>query len=133
MNKERLLLAAMACREAKDFRMSHFHRCGTPGCVIGNYAARRDLQQTMQLAPIADGGHYGGFAIGVWGATAVAREWKCYSPIRGADAEQFQMLAGYFGITHEEANELFSSDGCDSAVTGEQAAKYIEQFVADNS
>jgi hypothetical protein len=132
MNIERLLDAAKACREAKDFRMSHFHKCGTPGCVIGNYAVRRDLQQTLQLAPIADGGHYGGFAVGVWGATVVPREWRSYSSIRSIEVDQFSVLADYFGISHEEANDLFSTDGCDNAVTGAQAAAYIEQFVEQN-
>jgi hypothetical protein len=35
----------------------------------------------------------------------------------------------HFGISEEEASDMFSAFGCNNAKTGKQAAKYIRQFV----
>jgi hypothetical protein len=115
MNKERLLNVAKALRESpkpRAFKMADFHSCGTPHCAIGHYAARRDLQQFFQLSRK----HWSPM-VGVWGATHVPCEiWPHYE--------------AHFGITHQQAGELFSYYGCGRAETAIAAAEYIERFVA---
>lgn len=120
MNKERLLNVVKALRESKDpgcFTMCTYHKCGTPGCAIGHYAARRDLQELMQIDIKS---HTGGLLFGVWGATD-----------RGFNYQR--TLADHFGISVSQEEELFSVDGCGEARTPDEAAEYIERFVAEHS
>src|SRR5688572_21144506 len=52
MNEENFLKLIQAVEEA-DPREFHMHRfvnaCGTPACVLGNYAAREDLQSAFRI------------------------------------------------------------------------------------
>jgi len=114
IHKKRLLNVAKACRETKfpkAFTMSQYTRmegdwpCGTPGCALGNYAARRDLQR--------------GFLIDSYGN---ARDRVCGLGLLPA-AER------HFGLAFGEVHRLFGPNGCGSAKTAKQAARFIENFV----
>jgi len=123
MHKERLLLVAKALRESAQpdkFAMWTYHRCGTPACAVGHYAARRDLQDFMQLAVDRD---TGSLRFGVWGATKLANDYWDYNAA----------ICSHFDITPDQREELFGADGCGDAETANQAARYIERFVADNA
>ena len=120
IHKKRLLNVAKAFRETKHataFDMGHWGfkyfygdtnddpACGTPGCALGNYAFRRDLQHTFKLA----------------GETVTLSN--------GNDAFEDQSVHKHFNISQREFEELFGGAGCGRAKTHEQAATYIEKFV----
>jgi len=115
---QRLLDVARSCRESKRPDMFDMHSevhgsCGTPACAMGHYAARIDLQSLYTIARRYDGP----FVMLVNGQPS------------GCFWEENPTL-GYFGITEEEGIELFYSNGCGEAKTPNQAADYIERFVA---
>lgn len=119
MNKERLLNVAKALRESKNprgFTMNVVHKCGTPACAIGHYAARRDLQEEIQLP--SSRSDNGSLIIGVWGAAKLTGGWT-------------RFVSDHFDIEPEQVDELFGFSGCGKARTAIQAAKYIERLVAD--
>lgn len=120
MNKERLLNVARALRESKNpelFTMRSFgHRCGTPACALGHYAAREDLQDAFTLNKDGD------FCGASYDDPDDAYE-------LGMDSRR---VLGHFRITKHQAWELFSEEGCGFAATPIQAAEYIESFVARN-
>lgn len=111
--RDRMLRAARSVREAapEDFTMAAFSRCGTPACVLGHYAARDDLQDAFEIH--------------------VEHDW-----IRRSDGSGIPFgycdvyVLKHFGISHDEANELFSTEGCGGAVTPEAADIYIRKFIA---
>lgn len=113
--RQRLLNVARACREATNpnhFTMRSFMTaCGTPGCALGNYAVRRDLQDVFYL-----------------------RKRNQWLGIRQnhKDAQGFAdpHVLEHFGIDEDEAEELFGPAGCNWAGTPDAAARYIETFVA---
>lgn len=44
------LIAIMAdLPDTRGLDMDCYHKCGTPSCVLGHYAARRDIQNTFYL------------------------------------------------------------------------------------
>lgn len=108
---QRLLNVATACRETKfpdEFDMGHFGLdCDTPGCALGNYAVRRDLQTRFALD------QHGEL---VYDDGSIA--W-------------FSEQVDYFGISRPEIDELFQTNGCGRAKTANEAATYIEGFLAD--
>lgn len=116
VNKKRLMLVVQALRESPspdDFTMRQFgHNCGTPGCALGHYAHRRDLQKIFKLS---DGGYLQ--------RTAGLKD------TQGID--DYAVLR-HFGITYDQSMELFSgSAGCGNALTATEAANYIEKFVGE--
>lgn len=88
------------------FRTKEADSCGTPYCVLGNYAFRTDLQRSFDLWK-------GGLCVG-------------RTVVRYDGAE----VMAHFGITEEEANDLFGPSGCNDAQSPEEAIEYIEAFVA---
>lgn len=118
MNAKRLLNVAKALRESPapdQFTMGQYaHRCGTPACALGHYAARHDLQGQFVLHQ----GHDGIFCV-------------------GADDDDVpyhdRRVLHHFGIDGEDAERLFGPTGCGSAKTPIKAAEYIERFVEQNS
>jgi len=116
IKKKRLLNAAKATREMEnfhDFSMGAYgkqtdHPCGSPMCVLGNYAHRRDLQDAFSLGKDGSLRKRGG-RKGLWFADPY--------------------VLNHFGITTEQAYELFSTYGCGDARFAGQAADYIENFV----
>lgn len=115
----RLLDVAKACRESLHASKFNMHcevhyECGTPGCAVGNYAARPDLQDVFTIGRDAGSS---GYTMRIYGKPS-----GCFwieSP-----------ACDYFGITPDEGNALFGSRGCADAQTTIEAAEYIEGFVA---
>lgn len=118
MNKDRLLNVVLALRESLDpdaFSMRNYqHECGSPGCALGHYASRDDLQEEFCLM------------AGVLSMKMVpAIYWPiCYDAMH---------VVHHFDITQEQAVELFGGQGCGNALTPEAAALYIEEFVRRHS
>jgi len=114
MNKDNLRLCITALRDAAaagaDFSMEHFGTdCGTPLCVIGHLAVRRDLQQAFTLLP-----HGTGLVECETGVPFYLKE---------------PLLQDFFGVTREAIAELFSESGCGGAATPEAAIAYLETFI----
>lgn len=138
MNKGNLLNLARAVREApvpQNFDMSRYvHRCGTPACAFGHYAARTDLQSVFSINTLND-----------------AHRWPhqgVHDTLTGAEVVlDADVVLEHFGITEGQANELFGSandffpDSDEDHVsrlartcrTPAEAAAYIEQFVAERA
>jgi len=121
MNKERLLNVAKALRESanpNDFHMTDYvNDCGTPACALGHYAFRTDLQKLCVIKVRED--DY--FSV----------EYRVHDDERGYDRLDYDdpPLLEHFGISAEEALELFGGEGCGNAKTPIEAADYIEHFV----
>lgn len=126
--RQRLLDMVRALREAqedphfvKDFTMHLFvNQCGTPGCALGHYAYRRDLQSMFILSkPNNDdtGLHY-------------ANAFDYHRPDRPWIRFGDDTLLNYFDITIDEAEQLFEAHGCGGARTPLAAADFIDAFVA---
>ncbi len=82
--------------------------CGSPSCALGHYAFRRDLQKTFLLNKDGDITLRDGSDAGLWE----------------------QNIAPHFGITSNEAEELFEISGCDYAAGNRTAAiDYIKKFI----
>lgn len=111
MHTQRLLNAARAVRERaaiENFTMAcYFHECGTPGCVLGTYALRTDMQ--TDISPTLLKNH------------------------RESAPDDIDQIAEHFDLTSEQVRELFAYNGCGKARTPEQAAAYIEAFVTRHS
>lgn len=86
--------------------------CGTPGCALGTFASRPDLQRLLIVDRYEDGQPY--MAFREEGDQAYY------------DADELQ---DYFGLDYYEASELFNSSGCGGATTPSSAANYIDKFV----
>lgn len=111
MNFDRLENLIVALKDAKPekFNMGNYMwRCGTPACVLGHYAARRDLQDLLMLS-IQRGMVYQETGIGCDYDDAEVQE--------------------HFGFLEDEAEELFASYGCGSAKTPADAIAYIREFI----
>ena len=126
-----LLNVVRALREAQedshfvqDFTMRRFvNTCGTPGCALGHYAHRRDLQSMFVM--VQPNGNSAGIEyanetdfvkLASW---SIPRAW-----VRFGD----KALQDHFGITLDETEELFEATGCNSAKTLAEAADYIENI-----
>jgi hypothetical protein len=123
MNKEYLLNVAKALREspyAAMFSMTDYANpaCGTPMCALGHYAARQDLQSLLVLDNKRRASRYDSPVFYADSGKAVT-----YDSAR---------LCEHFGISSDDADELFGPDGCDNAATPIEAANYIEHFVAEH-
>lgn len=94
------------------------HWCGTPGCALGTYASRGDLQRILRVVMFTreDGKKSPAMVL-------------ASKPKELADFSDNEVL-DHFGITDAESRELFNYDGCGSAETPIEAATYIEEFVA---
>jgi len=108
---KRLMNVVRALRESPNpdmFTMEIFlHPCGTPGCALGHYLCRTDLQKTFKVID----------ADNVRIAT------------KNIESDFFHDVKEHFGLSHEWYGELFSETGCGNAKTAEEAAKYIQDFV----
>lgn len=122
--------AVRATREAPYFNMCFFVagpyektnlgiECRTPGCIIGNYAARQDLQTLFYINDDND--------------ICLRVEPYPLEP-HGVRAHllffENPKFLEHFGISFDEAYELFSGRGCDRAgKDAVKAANYIEDFI----
>ena len=124
MNKEALLNVAKALRESPKpgrFDMGYYvdDTCGTPACALGHYASREDLQNFMRLVKDDDGD---------WTVQYVER----VAENNYVDFEHDEVCE-HFGISLRQATQLFGPVGCGGAKAANDAAEYIEHFVAQNS
>jgi hypothetical protein len=119
---KRLLNVARGLRESKhpeQFRMSAFvSYCGTPACALGHYASRTDLQKSFHLLPNR---------IALF---TVHQTNPKFAVGLAYDSGEVQK---HFGITANEAGQLFSAWGCGEARTPIAAAEYIERFVRERT
>lgn len=143
IHKERLLNVAKALREeaarrkanpprnsGDRFNMECFaNQCGSPGCALGTYAHRADLQSAFRIAKLA-GGTW-------WVVDAEGEQVYVDGPERDPDTDELhgesyasRSIKEHFGLTDEQAAELFWMTGCGNAQTEHEAADYIEAFVA---
>jgi hypothetical protein len=122
---KRLLNVARALRESpkpEAFTMSCYIRgdgvdadrvktnwCGSPGCALGHYANRTDLQRLMQISN-----------------TCLE---LVYHESQYAVRFDHVQIQDHFGIDRGQCHDLFGSDGCGGAKTPIAAAKFIEKFV----
>jgi hypothetical protein len=115
MNRENFEKLLQANREAPSevFDMRLFigkqTECGTPACLLGNLALRRDLQNEIKVVSgwsvVDNEGHP------VWCDGTLVRK--------------------YFDITARQAGLLFGEDGCNRAGTNrDKALAYVEHFMA---
>ena len=122
LHRHRLLMVAKALRESAkpdDFDMCDvLNSCGTPGCAFGHYVYRTDLQDFVKPT------------LGTFVDTE--REfWKpVYTDGGGYASFRSGRVREHFGLTAHEQGELFDGDGCGGAETANEAAHYIERFVA---
>lgn len=122
MNRENFEKLLRANREAPAelFDMGVFAgaptACGTPACLFGNYALRKDLQSAFVAVP---GNVLCG--MGYVASTETGRPtWSDGSEV-----------CEHFDISNGEANRLFGHNGCNDAGTDrEKALAYVEHFLA---
>lgn len=114
MNKERLekLIVALEGVHPDQFYMGRYiYDCGTPACVLGHYASRRDLQKSFRLD----------------------HDLGCPVTNRGRDAGSYdESVHEHFGISDAQSERLFAVNGCDGAQTPKQAQRYIRKFIDSN-
>jgi hypothetical protein len=122
---ERLLRVAQACRESphpQAFNMGMFvHACGTPACALGHYGARQDLQNVYRVIRSC---RFGNDQRDMVAYDLEAARRGAYRP----DVDE--VAYEHFELDYRQYTELFACDGCGGAQTPEQAADYIERFVA---
>lgn len=125
----RLLLAAQATLESKvpaSFRMNAYaHDCKTPACVLGNYAIRDDLQDVFELHEYT---RWDGRKL--VGLVPKGNPGFIESGHNTMDCDG-TMVQEHFAIGDGVASNIFGVCGCDDADTPQEAAAYIEKFVAD--
>lgn len=109
-----LLQLIKTTHEAEEFNMGHYSYCGTPACILGNYAARTDWPHPFALR--TDGtSPYGWISLKT---DTLHLMW---------DDEH---ILGHFGLVTVEADSIFSHWGCDNAGTNkEKAIRYLRKFV----
>lgn len=102
--------------------------CGTPGCAIGTYASRPDLQRLITVEFKTE--------------TVYDEKTDTHVEVRdptlmftsNGDRYGFdhtdEQVQEHFGITYDETDLLFDGDGCGNAQTALEAAAFIEKFVA---
>lgn len=120
MNRERLLNVARALAESKTdpsrFTMYKYSwNCGTPACALGHYASRTDLQDVFSLTDTKGLPH-------VYGS---------YIYLKNTDVRignEHPAVLEHFGITEDQAEDLFGACGCNEASTQEDAVAYIKDF-----
>jgi hypothetical protein len=95
------LIKATKEADRDHFSMTRYaNGCGTPACVLGNYASRRDLQKSFTL----------------------------HEFVENIAFDDLRVLE-HFGITESEARVLFSTQGCRGAITPEGAVAFLEEFL----
>jgi hypothetical protein len=107
MNKEHLENLIVALPKSGAIDMSCYADCGTPCCVLGHYAARKDLQDEFVLnTTYVSSAHTG-------------------SPVDLASPE----VLTHFGVDLDESMDLFGPEGCGGARTANQARAFIRAFI----
>lgn len=110
------LITVLQEADPKGFSMERFgNACGTPACVLGHYAARRDIQRSFRFLP-SDNPHP------EFENNITTNKWESV----WHDGEE---VCSHFGIDSYQAEELFGGDGCNEATTPTQAIRFITKFI----
>lgn len=137
LNREnfRKLIESTLDADPKRFTMKVYSRCGSPACVLGNYAARSDLQSLLTLSL---GRQDGGFSPLMLAQTLTPG--GQYEPTAYWSREVFE----HFGISALDAEELFAAPsdededsdpndyepgGCGDAKTPEEAVHFLTMWM----
>jgi hypothetical protein len=132
LNREnfRKLIQSTLDADPKNFTMKVYSRCGTPACVLGNYAARSDLQSllTINLGPYAplmlakpDGLHEN---------TAYWSDEVCeHFGINAADAEE--LFAAPSDDDEDCDPDDYEPGGCGDAKTPEEAVHFLTMWMVE--
>lgn len=122
MNRENFEKLLQANREApaEAFDMNMFAgqptACGTPACLLGNYALRVDLQDAFAAHPGESEYDMGRVVNAKTGEVVYCDEYA---------------MLDHFDITTRQAERLFDADGCNNAGTDRaKALAYVEHFMA---
>jgi hypothetical protein len=129
-NKERFinLIRATEGANPEDFSMLTYgwgdnddgHTCGSPACVLGNYAARQDLHRVFVLESLYLGA-YPMIRLNPTLGDATGR--------RPALSYTDAVICDHFGITMRESDELFAEEGCGGAGNDKnKAVAYLRSF-----
>ena len=114
VNMVKMIRALDEAEHPNRFNMERYGRqhegCCTPCCVLGHYAARRDLQDVIRLD-----------SQGIIRLTANTKVGFSGDPV---DFDDFAILE-HFGITKDQAYLLFDADGCGNAGRDIERAKYF--------
>jgi len=118
VHAQRLLNVARSLKESRapaKFDMGTYgHSRGTPACALGHYAARTDLQNVLFLSGTGD----------------LMQANKARGGFVRTDYDD-SLILSHFGLTDKEVTEIFGCEGCGEATNPEDAAAYIENFVAE--
>jgi hypothetical protein len=113
MNKQRLNMVAKAVRECEHPELFTLYQYGTdegiPTCPLGLYASRTDLQKLLFLNETGN-------------LCTTGEKWE----IEWDD----EKISDHFGLSEAQVEILFGREGCGQADTPEQAAAFIEGFIA---
>jgi hypothetical protein len=93
---------------------NYVHPCGAPACAFGHWAFANPKK--FNLRPVLGGNGEIKSKNG--------KIWYTWDDIHTQNE---------FSLTEEEAEKLFADNGCESARTAKQAAKYIRAFVKRRS
>jgi len=115
----RLLNVAVALRESPDPEeytgAMYMTSGGVPTDPLGHYAYRTDLQDTFKI----------GFD------KATSKPWPVFTSTGKLAYYDSEQTVEHFGLTDEECEIIFGYEGCGGAITPEDAAEFIERFVAE--
>lgn len=106
------LIRSTSEADPEDFNMREYgNPCGTPACVLGNYANRTDLQDAFSFEPAQNGE-----------VVSTTGDYVAYGG---------KLVQKHFGITTYDAAEIFSGEsGCAGAKTPAEAVAFLEAFYA---
>ena len=116
MNKARLekLIVALEGVKPKQFDMTVYaHACGTPACVLGHFAARKDLQSKFKFNDKCDR----------FSAAILSK--KTGQAVYHEDDEVLE----YFGINDAQSEYLFGCEGKNEHATPAQMRQRIRKFI----
>lgn len=98
--------------------------CGTPACVLGHYGSRPDLQRlfVVELVPESLTYNSEGNLVKIEHPELKYRSGGglCFSDDEFLD---------HFGVTEQQAIDLFDMNGCGNAKTPKEAVTFIRKFV----
>lgn len=125
LNREnfRKLIQSTLDADPRDFTMEVYAQCGSPACVIGNYAARQDLQSEFRLDA-----H--GRVLDV--ANELANYWgyKVREHFGISDQDTQDLFAAPDDSDEdEEGNVIHKPGGCGDATTPEEAVHYLTMWM----
>lgn len=110
------LIRAVEGAHPDDFTMQTYSNdCGTPACVLGHYASREDLQSEFKLS-----------------RPRVNMMKMVRNHAGHALSYASEEVLTHFGLTPDEAKDLFAEDGCGQADNERDVAlQYLRLFLKE--